>query len=104
MVNGIFFGDNANAGNGSSALYVLQSFGSDLHGAYPRAGGTVRLSAGSVNTAELENCDCDSTGVSTAFNTIFAAYPPSKNSSNIYDNFDDIVHFKQRRDLPGWNE
>lgn len=43
----------------TTAAYALISHGKNGHGAYLRGG--ARTSSGSINTAELQNCDCTST-------------------------------------------
>jgi prepilin-type N-terminal cleavage/methylation domain-containing protein len=101
---GIFVMKDASATTFANPVYVLVSFGSNGHGAYLRSGGATRMSAQSVNTGELENCDCTSAGVSGTFNNIFIQKPYTANTANSLDSFDDIVYFQQRRDLLGWTE
>lgn len=82
------------------AAYVLLSFGPNGHGGYPRSGNTIaRLSASSVNTDELQNCDCDSNAVTTGLNGVFVQKDPTLDSTNRLDGFDDIVVYATRANL-----
>jgi prepilin-type N-terminal cleavage/methylation domain-containing protein len=81
------------------AGYVLTSYGPNGHGAYPRKGGATRLNAGSVNTDELNNCDCDSSAASTGINGVFVQKDATLNPADNLDAFDDIVMYGTRVDM-----
>ncbi len=102
IVNGIFFSTINRSP--VSPVYILYSAGENGHGAYPRNGGNGRINTDITNADELENCDCTSAGVSGAFNGAYVTKPYSQSSSDQRDTFDDIVHFKERKDLLGWSE
>ncbi|MBY0407426.1 MAG: type II secretion system GspH family protein [Rickettsiales bacterium] len=85
--------------NTTLAGYVIWSAGANGHGAYPRKGDTTRVSAGSVNAAEQENCDCDDTAAATALNNIFVQQDPSLNPTDSLDAYDDVVMFATRVDM-----
>ena len=95
--------DNAKS---TTAAYVLVSFGANSHGAYTRNGGATRISSGSINIDEQNNCDCDSSLNPTALDGIFvqknATY--DSNHSDHTNDFDDIVVFATRADLRTPNE
>ena len=97
---------NDGAGNVKSefAGYVLLSFGANVHGAFSRVGGSVRVNAASINTDELENCDCSTNLVAAGLNGVFTQRDPSLAfivSRNIYD---DILVYGTRNDLRAVNE
>ncbi len=78
------------------ACQVLVSLGLNGQGAYPRNGGTTRLNVSSTNISELNNCDCDSTGVSTGFEGTFVQKDITLNASDATDSFDDLLTFSAR--------
>lgn len=65
---------------------------------------TPRITGGSSNTSELENCDCDGTGADGTFDYVFVQAPIVKNADDPSDDFDDIVAFKTRGDLTSLGE
>ena len=81
------------------AAYVLISFGVNGHGSYSRGGGSTLLSSGSQNIDEQQNCDCDSTTVSTGLDGIFVQRAPTLDSTNRSNSFDDIIAYSTRADL-----
>lgn len=82
------------------AAYVIVSFGSNGHGAYPRKGGATRVISGSVNTDELDNCDCNTaTAAPTGLDGIFVQKSATLNPSDALDSFDDIVVYATRVDM-----
>lgn len=85
--------------NTTLAGYVLVSFGPNGHGGYPRKGGATRINAGSANTDEQNNCDCDNTAAATGLNGVFVQKDPTLNPANNLDAFDDIVMYATRVDL-----
>ena len=94
----LFSGASPAAPKSTIACEVLFSFGPNGHGAYPRNGGTTRVSSGSTNTDELNNCDCDNSATSTGFDGVFVQKDWTLNSANPLDTFDDIVYFSVRGD------
>jgi len=92
-------GEFTSAPDTTYAAYVLISFGPDGHGGYSRSGSTTRLSSGSQNTDEKQNCDCDSNAVTTGLNGVFIQKDPTLNSTNRADTFDDIVAYATRANL-----
>ncbi|MDX1975612.1 MAG: type II secretion system protein [Rickettsiales bacterium] len=104
----VYDGYGTAAGNTkiSAAVYVLVSMGANGHGAYPRAGGSTRINTASANTYELENCECNSSGVSGTFDQyfhqkIFTLDPATANRTN---DFDDIVVYASRGQVRSLNE
>ena len=87
-------------GNAKSTIIceALISFGPDGHGAYPRNGGATRINASSVNTSELDNCDCDSSAAATGVDGVCVQKDPTSNPANKLDNFDDLVYITSRGD------
>ncbi len=88
------------------AIYVIVSHGKNGHGAFPRGGGSVRVSAkgqgftGSTNTDELINCHCDATGAHTGLTTAFVQQPiNSENTAQLQRSFDDLVVYATRVEL-----
>ena len=84
------------------AGYALISFGPNGHGAYPRNGGSTRLTAGSVNADELTNCGCLSNGTTNGgglTGTFVQKTAAQDNTPNPLNNFDDVVAFGTRSDL-----
>lgn len=95
--------DNAKT---TMAAYVLVSFGPNGHGAYPRAGNTTRVNAGSNNADELTNCDCTNAGVSngTLPAGTFVQKPNTQDPAHMSPIdptyfFDDVVAYGTRSDL-----
>lgn len=78
------------------AMYALVSFGPNGHGAYLPGG--ARINAQSVGTGELENCDCDSSAASTAYDGNYVMQPAA-GAGNPLDLFDDSVRYKERWQL-----
>lgn len=78
------------------AAYALISHGPSGHGAYTR--GASRYNFGTTNARELENCDCDSSAVATAYNSVFHQYMAIPNTDP-RAGFDDIVHYAIRASL-----
>jgi WD40 repeat protein/type II secretory pathway pseudopilin PulG len=76
------------------APYALVSHGPNGHGAYLATG--MRYSSGSVNVAELANCNCDSAGTTQPMDTYVYQMDYTVNPANPNDTFDDIVRFKPR--------
>jgi prepilin-type N-terminal cleavage/methylation domain-containing protein len=85
--------DDAGGDRTTHAVYVLASHGSNKHGGFPITGGSLRRPSGSTNADELENCDCDATGTSTAFNATFVQRFPVSDPAQTSDRFDDIVRY-----------
>ncbi len=96
--------DGSGSPRTSTAVYALVSAGRNGHGAYTRAGGTVRLNTGSENNDEGNNC---STGTPTCVMPIAQTYnnilvqklESATNPGNPLTNFDDIVTYKLRGHL-----
>lgn len=60
----------------------------------------VRITSGSTNTSELENCDCVSgTGIDAAFDNVFVQGVYTPDYSDSMNTFDDILVFATRADL-----
>lgn len=89
----------------TKAIYVLLSAGLNGHGAYQR-NGAARINAGSTNTDEQDNCDCDDEAVATGLDGIFIQKLPTQDASDatVRNNFDDIVVYGLRRDLRSFTE
>jgi prepilin-type N-terminal cleavage/methylation domain-containing protein len=83
----------------SMGAYVVLSFGPNGHGAYSRYSSTTRLSAGSANANELQNCHCSAAGVSSTFNQVFVQAPYSTDTSSITNTFDDLLVYGTRGTL-----
>ncbi|MGA2259790.1 MAG: type II secretion system protein [Thermoguttaceae bacterium] len=89
-----------------AAAYVLVSFGPNGHGAYPRNGAAIasRISSGSNNGDEQNNCDCNSSATSNSAipGGTFVQEQPNQASGHIGDPtyyYDDIVAYGTRSDL-----
>lgn len=91
-LSGIFF-DSPTAIGSMPVAYVLMSHGQNGHGAYTRSTASARRNSGSVNTLELENCDCTNAAANGTFNSIFYQSAYSEDSTNVNNTFDDIVEF-----------
>lgn len=88
-----------------SAAYVLVSHGPNGHGAYPRFGhADTRISTNSINTYELENCDCDNAGDDGTFDDEFYQLSYQPDTSDPQNVFDDVVVYATRADLPAGTE
>lgn len=88
----------------TQAVYVLLSHGQNGHGGYRRYSdnvSAVRVSSGSSNASELENCDCGSTSAAatTGFNTVFRQAPYSTNTSSVVNTYDDLLLYATRGNL-----
>ena len=87
------------------AVYSLTSFGPNGHGGYVRnpSATSTRFNAASTNTNEQNNCHCNSSAVTTAFDRIFVqnSKTPSTTLTNV---FDDVVRFKTRSQLVTYSE
>lgn len=90
-------GYRSGSASGGGSVYTLVSHGSNGHGAY--VNGSTRISSGSTNTDELDNCNCTATGANGTTNASFVQKEPTENSSTATDVFDDIVRFKERWQL-----
>jgi prepilin-type N-terminal cleavage/methylation domain-containing protein len=84
---------NGNA-RSTGSVYALISHGANGHGAYTRNG--VIENAGSVNTNELTNCHCNSSGASTGYAPTYVQMQQTSDPANALDNFDDLVSYKER--------
>jgi prepilin-type N-terminal cleavage/methylation domain-containing protein len=84
---------NGNA-RSTGSIYALISHGANGHGAYTSNG--VVFNAGSVNTNELANCHCNSSGVATSYAPTYVQMQQIADPSNALDNFDDLVSYKER--------
>ena len=88
-----------------AAGYVLVSFGPNGHGAYPRDGAAigVRINAGSNNTDERANCDCNGSATSSNPIPVGIFYQEQPNYAGHQGDpsyyFDDIVVYGTRSDL-----
>lgn len=93
--------DASGAARVKNAAYVLLSSGANGHGAYPRVGGGTRIKTNSANTDELENCDCNSSAVSTGLNGTFVQKMATQDAAtaNRTNDFDDIVAYGTRMSL-----
>jgi prepilin-type N-terminal cleavage/methylation domain-containing protein len=88
-------------------VWVLLSYGSDGHGAYPRytTPGMDRITSGNTNLLTQENCDCDEQGAPPGpatgepFNSIFYQEDFSINPNDPKDAFDDSVRYGTRETL-----
>lgn len=89
--------DAAAGARSGGAIYTLISHGSNGHGAF--VNGPDRVSWGSTNSAELINCQCDSTGAAVAGGPLVVQKEYSENPDDSLDVFDDIVRFKERWQL-----
>lgn len=97
------------SGGSVAAAYVLLSHGANRHGAYPRAGGTLRTT-GRLPSAtessdpywaqEMENCDCDDgTAASATFDDTFVQSSFKQDTTDANDLFDDILVYSTREQL-----
>lgn len=88
--------------NPKASVYILLSHGPNRHGAYPRAGGTIRTagSVGGGNDEEESNCNCDrDTGVGGGL-TVSFYQEDFRDGTNDGDGiFDDIVVFASTNQL-----
>lgn len=91
--------DTSGTARTTQAAYVLISYGPNGHGAYPRSGGVTRIDANSENANEQENCDCDEDVAEAALDGVFVQGPPTEDSANIDNAFDDMVAYGTRFDL-----
>ena len=95
----------------AAAVYVLLSHGPNRHGAYPRAGGTIRTTGRDPSAVqssdpywaqEMENCDCDDgTAASATFDDGFVQSPFKQDTADANDVFDDLLVFSTRTQLGG---
>lgn len=93
--------DTAGTSRTTAAVYVLYSAGVNGHGAFPAGGGASRLSVGSTDADELDNCDCDASGNFTALNSRFVQKQVTVNALTNAETFDDVVRYSIRADLRG---
>ncbi len=95
--------DGAGTPRTAAGVYALVSAGRNGHGAFTRAGGTVRLDTGSVNLDERENCQSTGTvcpGTASGYNaTLVQKLEGATNPNNPTTNFDDLVTYKLRGSL-----
>ncbi|MDX2112176.1 MAG: type II secretion system protein [Alphaproteobacteria bacterium] len=85
----------------TNAAYALISYGENGHGGFSRNGSVTLHNAGSVNTDELINCDCNNAAViqnSILYERIVQRLP-TEDSTTRFNNFDDVVVFGTRQDL-----
>ncbi len=95
--------DASGADKTDKAIYVLFRHGVNGHGAYPRDSAS-RITSGSTNADEQQNCDCSSSAVAGGLNGIFVQKLPTQNSSSLIDVFDDVLVYATRSDLRSGNE
>jgi prepilin-type N-terminal cleavage/methylation domain-containing protein len=81
----------------TQAAVVLVSHGQNGHGARLMSG--TAKSTSSINTSELENCDCDSSGGVTAFNATFVMKASTVSPTSFYDSYDDLVVYLLRSQM-----
>jgi prepilin-type N-terminal cleavage/methylation domain-containing protein len=86
--------DAAGSYRTTGAIYALVSFGPDGHGGYDRNGN--RVSAGSTNADEQQNCHCNVVAAAGTFDNVFVEKDATANSATATDTFDDVVRFKER--------
>lgn len=101
--------NSAGSAKTSLAAYVVISYGPNGHGAYQRnAASTIaaRLSFGTTNANELENCDCDDDGetVPAEIDGVFVQGPATESPSTPKTAFDDVVVYATRADLRSLRE
>ncbi len=79
----------------ATASYVIVSHGSNGHGGYTRSGGATRMSAGSLNEDERENCSIwnDGNCATGSYNAIFVKKSPTSGTANT-STFDDVIRYK----------
>lgn len=96
LIGSITVSDNGNNISTSTAVLLILSFGPNGHGAYQVSGD--RKYEGSINTHELENCDCTATAPGT-FDAAFYIHPATTSTSGALDSFDDIGRYYSRQQL-----
>lgn len=94
----ITINDAQNTAKSEIICQALISFGPNGHGAYNRVGSAVRVNASSVNASELNNCDCNASGVATGVDGTFVQKDITQNPANKLDTFDDLVYISSRGD------
>lgn len=72
----------------SRGVAIVLSHGPNGHGAYQV--NATRKSYGSVNTDEQENCDCNASAVTGAFDQSFVLQVNTTSTAGVLDSFDDI--------------
>jgi hypothetical protein len=85
--------DGAGSLRTGNATVLVLSFGANGHGAYQSSG--VRKFTSSAHVDEWLNCHCNTTGV-TGFDHSFALHPPSENTLNHQNGFDDTGRYYKR--------
>lgn len=84
------------------AVYALVSYGSNKHGGV--IGTAARISTGSTNVDELQNCNCTNTAAAGVIDNIFVQKEATVNPASSSDKFDDIVSYKVRAQLVNYDE
>ncbi len=95
-----------NAAVTTGAIYALISHGANGHGGVTK--NAVVTNAGSLNSDELTNCHCTSTGAASTYAPTYVQLAPytyqAIGQANSYYNFDDIVSYKERwQMLTNWD-
>lgn len=85
----------------TASVYALISHGPNGHGAYPKNGGTTLVNVNSDNTNESTNCHCTVSGSvatpnSPTYSPTYVQMAPSYSTTDKYNNFDDLVSYKER--------
>lgn len=84
--------DSLDADRTTRAVYALISYGPNGHGGFLGSG--ARFGAGSVNTDEYRNCNCD---ITPSFDGTYDATYVQADRTNLSTNtFDDVVRYKER--------
>jgi len=86
--------DGGGNARSSTAIALVLSYGPNGHGGFTQSG--TRKNAGSTNTDELENCDCDSSAVATTFDYSFTLHPATTDPAAPLNSFDDSGRYYQR--------
>lgn len=80
------------------AMEVLISMGPNGHGGWPRNGGATRISTGSTNASEQQNCDCNASATATGLNVTFVQKDITQDPTDKLNSFDDLLIFTTRQD------
>lgn len=95
--------NSAGADRTTKAVVVVLSHGKNGHGAFLPSG--VRVNIGSTNTAEQNNCNCNSSGVASTYDVNFVMQPlGGTGSTGNSDNFDDSGFYLERLHLASSGE